>query len=818
MPRLLRVDEEIDVGDRLPVLALRDLVFFPYMVLPLLIGRPRSTAALRAAEGDGGHLLLVAQKDASIEAPGEADLHRIGTIVRPVQTTMLPDGTARVVLEGLGRARIRHFLPAEDHFRAEVVPHVEAEREQPGVPDPSELEALVRAVRRGFTEYAASHERVATELPDSILETRDRQRLAHVVSGHLLLSPNEKQELLEAPDLGSQFALLREVIGRELEILRIEEKLDRQMRSQMDSERKQLYLTEQLKAIHRELGDQGDEWTEIERALATAKLPAEARTRADRELNRLRSLNPVAPEAAVIRTYLDWIAELPWAARSEERHDVAFGREVLDAAHYGLDEVKERILDHIAVLSMVGELRGPILCLVGPPGVGKTSLGRSIATAVGREFVRVSLGGVRDEAEIRGHRRTYVGALPGRILQGMRKAGTLNPVFLLDEVDKMARDFHGDPGAALLEVLDPEQNSTFADHYLELEYDLSSVLFVTTANTLAGIPEPLRDRMEIIRIPGYLDTEKRTIARRFLWPRQLERHGLDAGRVALDDAAIDVVIRRYTREAGVRELDRRVSRIARKLARGAAEGSWSAEDERSIADSDLKDLLGPPPYLPPESDSDADRVGIANGLAWTAAGGEVLDVEVAVVPGTGEVRLTGTLGDIMKESAHAAVTYARSRASLLGLQPDFHQKIDLHIHIPEGATPKDGPSAGITMATALISALTGIPTRPDIAMTGEITLRGRVLPVGGIKEKAVAALRNGVRTMVLPVANEPDLERLPSEVREGLDFLPVREMDAVLDAVLAAAIGTRQSAKGTDDPIRPGDAGIPADPGISLSQ
>jgi len=813
MPRLRRVDEEIEVEDRLPVLALRDLVFFPYMVLPLLIGRPRSLAALRAAQDDSGHLLLVAQIDASVEAPTEGDLHRVGTVVRPVQTTILPDGTARVVLEGLGRARIRHFLPAEGHFRAEVAPHVPAECDTDDVVDPPELEALVRAVRRDFTEYARTHERVASELPESILETRDRQRLAHIVSGHLLLSPNEKQELLESADVAEHFDRLRETIGRELEILHIEEKLDRQIRSRMDSERKQLYLNEQLKAIQTELGAPSAEWSEIERALAEADLPEEARARADRELNRLRALNPVAPEAAVIRTYLDWVATLPWHARSEERHDVGYGREVLDEAHFGLDEVKERILDHIAVLSMVGELRGPILCLVGPPGVGKTSLGRSIATAVGREFVRVSLGGVRDEAEIRGHRRTYVGALPGRILQGMRKAGTMNPVFLLDEVDKLARDFHGDPGAALLEVLDPEQNSTFADHYLELDYDLSSVLFVTTANTLAGIPEPLRDRMEIIRIPGYLDTEKRTITRRFLWPRQIERHGLSPERTALSDDAVDVVIRRYTREAGVRELDQRVSRIARKLARDAAEGRSDVAGEREVGPDDLKELLGPPPYLPPETDSDADRVGIANGLAWTAAGGEVLDVEVAVVPGSGDVRLTGTLGDVMKESAHAAVTYARSRGRLLGLDPDFHQRIDLHIHIPEGATPKDGPSAGITMATALISALTGIATRADVAMTGEITLRGRVLPVGGIKEKAVAALRNGVRTMVLPTANEPDLERLPAEVREGLDFLPVAEMDAVLDAVLQR----RPQARGSGD-LPASEAGIPADPGISLSQ
>ncbi len=789
MAPIRRSDEVVEIPDELPVVALRDLVFFPYMVLPLLIGRPASLAALEAADRtEGGLLLLLAQRDPSCASPEEEDLYGVGTVARAVQVTTLPDGTRRVVLEGVGRARAIGFIAGTGGLRSRVTPFVDRECDEEGPPT-AEVEALTRSVIRQFEDYSSLHDRISDEVAPHLFDSHDRVRLAHLLSGHLLLSPPEKQRLLECDDSTLHLETLRDYLSRELEILRIEEKLDEQIRSQMDSDRRQFYLNEQLKAIHRELGvEAGEEWVELERAVGEAGLPPLALERAERELKRLRKLNPVAPEAAVIRTYLDWILALPWNARSSDHLDVARASEVLDAAHHGLGEVKDRILDHIAVLSLVGELQGPILCLVGPPGVGKTSLGRSIAAALGREFVRVSLGGVRDEAEIRGHRRTYVGALPGRVLQGMRRSGTTNPVFLLDEVDKLARDSHGDPGAALLEVLDPEQNRTFTDHYLELDYDLSDVLFVATANTLSGIPEPLRDRMEIIRLPGYLDTEKRVIARRFLWPKQRERHGLTEASVALPDSAVDAVIAGYTREAGVRELDRRISRIARKLARRHVEASAVGPSgaRREITPADLEELLGPPPYLPPESDGERDRIGIANGLAWTAAGGELLDVEVAAVPGSGEVRLTGTLGDVMKESAMAALTYARSRARMLGLAPDFHTSYDVHVHIPEGATPKDGPSAGITMAIALISALTRIPTSADVALTGEITLRGRVLPVGGVREKAVAALRHGIRSVVLPHANVPELEGLPDEVRAGIRFIPVRTMDEVLDAALVA--------------------------------
>jgi len=779
MATLRRAEDQIEVPDRLPVIALRDLVFFPYMVLPLLIGRPRSVAALAEAQAAEGLLLLATQRDPSTDDPGGDHLYRVGTVARVVQVSTLPDGTARVVLEGLGRARIKRLTTTTQALRASTALTTAHECEA-GTPLTAKAGELASNVVRLYAEYARLHERIPDELPGVLSGEGDRVRLAHLVSGHLLLPAAEKQELLETLDPAAHFALLGEFLRRELEVLRIEAKLDRQIRLQLSGDI-QPEFGPGLRAVHREPPQaEADEWSELEDTLARVPFPPQARDRAEKEMARLKRLNPVTPEAAVIRTYLDWLAALPWSGRSADNLDVAHASDILDAQHFGLREVKERILDHVAVLSLVGELRGPILCLVGPPGVGKTSLGRSIGDALGREFVRVSLGGIRDEAEIRGHRRTYVGALPGRVIQGMRRSGTTNPVFLLDEVDKLARDFHGDPGAALLEVLDPEQNRTFTDHYLELEYDLSDVLFIATANTLQGIPEPLRDRMEVIRLPGYLDTEKREIAHRFLWPRLAEAHGLGTA-VALTSDAVGEVIGRYTREAGVRELNRRLSRIARKLARGLADGGTRPE---RVDAADLREHLGPPPYQPPDRDKEAERVGIANGLAWTAAGGEVLDVEVAILPGSGNLRLTGTLGDVMKESAQAAVTYARSRSEPLGLAPQFHEKVDVHIHIPEGATPKDGPSAGITIAVALISALTDTATRADVAMTGEITLRGRVLGVGGVKEKAVAALRAGIRTVVLPAANTSDLELLPREVLDQVRFVTVRSMDEVMDAAL----------------------------------
>ena len=777
----------VELPERLPVLALRDLVYFPSMVIPLLVGRARSVVALEEAGEAEGLLLLVAQQNPDDEEPTADGLHRVGTVVRVVQSTPLADGTTRVVFEGIQRARIGRFLSGPGPFRAQVEPFPYTDQDEAA--DSAEMRALVRTVERSFREYVHLHPDLPEEVAAGVAEVDDPVRLGNLIAGHLPITAADKQEILESPSLEETYQHLRLILDRELEVVRIEDRLGQEMRRQMDDDRRQHYLQEQLRAIQKELGEGDPEWGDLETRLEGSDLPDHTRERAQREFERLRRMNPISPEAGVIRGYLEWILALPWTARSEDNLDVDHARGVLEQAHYGLDEVKDRVLDHIAVLSLVGELQGPILCLVGPPGVGKTSLGRSMATALGREFIRVSLGGVRDEAEIRGHRRTYVGALPGRILQGMRRAGTRNPVFLLDEVDKLARDGHGDPAAALLEVLDPEQNRSFQDHYLELDFDLSEVLFVATANTLAGIPAALQDRMEIIRIPGYLDTEKKTIARRYLVPSQLQRHGLDPERVRVEGAVLERIVENYTRESGVRELDRCLARIARKLARNVADRAGEKDGVLTVDSDDLKELLGPPPHLRAGLDGDRDRVGIATGLAWTSAGGETLEVEVAAVPGTGKIQLTGTLGDVMKESAVAAVTFARSRAAVLGLQSHFHRDLDLHIHIPEGATPKDGPSAGVTIAAALISALTGTPTRSDMALTGEITLRGRILPVGGIKEKAVAALRDGIRTVVIPAGNAPELERLPDEVRERVTFHTVGRMDEILELILDREVG-----------------------------
>ena len=782
-----RDNETIPTSDRIPVLPLRDVVIFPYVVIPLLVGRPASLAAIEAALAEDKILLLVAQRDGEKQEPAAADLHRTGVIGRVVQVSRLPTGTTRVLVEGIARARITRYIPSGNMLRAAVTP---APFEGPEPKDAAETEALSRRVLNSFEEYVGLHRRIPPEIVSIIQSTDSAERQAFGVAAHVAVRFELRQSLLEAETLRALLEMLAELLNGEIELLRLERKIDDDVRGAMFQNQREFYLQEQLRVIHRELGEEdGDDFAELEAQIRKKSLPRHVEERTLRELRKLRRMPPMSPEFTVARNFVDWIVSIPWTERTDEVLDVAHARTILDADHYGLDEVKDRILDFIAVMSLVGRLDGQILCLVGPPGVGKTSLGRSIARALGRKFVRMALGGVRDEAEIRGHRRTYIGSMPGRIIQAMRRAEVINPVILLDEVDKLGQDFRGDPAAALLEVLDPEQNTTFNDNYLEVDYDLSQVLFITTANSLAGIPEPLRDRMEILRIAGYLDHEKMAIARQYLLPRQIEANGLKREDVVVEPEVMMAIMRGYTREAGVRELERRIARVARKLARKRAEASPEAPDGTkpttpvTVRAADLIDLLGQPPFDPDDTSLD-DKVGVASGLAYTSAGGEVLEIEVSVVKGRGKVQLTGTLGDVMKESASAALSYARARARSLGVDPEFYRTRDIHIHMPAGATPKDGPSAGIGIATAVISALTGAPVRGDVAMTGEITLRGRVLPIGGLKEKSVAAHRNKVSEVIVPHGNARDIEELPEEVRASVRFHPVKTMDEVLAIAL----------------------------------
>jgi ATP-dependent Lon protease len=706
---------------------------------------------------------------------------------RVVQVSRLPTGTTRVLVEGVARARITRYIPSGNMLRAAVTP---APFDGPAPQDAAETEAISRRVLNSFEEYVGLQRRIPPEIVSIIQSTNSAERQAFGVAAHVAVRFELRQSLLEAETLRALLEMLGELLSGEIELLRLERKIDDDVRGAMFQNQREFYLQEQLRVIHRELGeDDGDDFADLEATIKKKALPKHVEERTLRELRKLRRMPPMSPEFTVARNFVDWIVAIPWTERTDEVLDVAHARAILDADHYGLDEVKDRILDFIAVMSLVGRLDGQILCLVGPPGVGKTSLGRSIARALGRKFVRMALGGVRDEAEIRGHRRTYIGSMPGRIIQAMRRAEVINPVILLDEVDKLGQDFRGDPAAALLEVLDPEQNTTFNDNYLEVDYDLSQVLFITTANSLAGIPEPLRDRMEILRIAGYLDHEKMAIARQYLLPRQIEANGLKREDVAVEPDVLMAIMRGYTREAGVRELERRIARVARKLARKRAETPAEASGvsegvvRYTIKVDDLKDLLGQPPFDPDDTSLE-DKVGVASGLAYTSAGGEVLEIEVSVVKGRGKVHMTGTLGDVMKESASAALSYARARARGLGIDPEFYRTKDIHIHMPAGATPKDGPSAGIAIATAVISALTGAPVRGDVAMTGEITLRGRVLPIGGLKEKSVAAHRNKVSEVIVPHGNARDIEELPEEVRASVRFHPVKTMDEVLAIAL----------------------------------
>jgi ATP-dependent Lon protease len=786
-----RDNETIPTSDRIPVLPLRDVVIFPYVVIPLLVGRPASLAAIEAAMAEDKIVLLVAQRDGEKQEPAAADLHRTGVIGRIVQVSRLPTGTTRVLVEGIARARVTRYIPAGNVLRAAAAPFP---FEGSGTQDP-ETEAISRRVMNAFEEYVGLHRRIPPEIVTIIQSTDSAERQAFGIAAHVAVRFELRQSLLEAGTLRQLLDLLAELLSGEIELLRLERKIDDDVRGAMFQNQREFYLQEQLRVIHRELGEEdSDDFAELEAQVKKKALPPVVEERTMRELRKLRRMPPMSPEFTVARNFVDWIVSIPWTERTDEMLDVAYARGILDADHYGLDEVKDRILDFIAVLSLVGRLDGQILCLVGPPGVGKTSLGRSIARALGRKFVRMALGGVRDEAEIRGHRRTYIGSMPGRIIQAMRRAEVVNPVILLDEVDKLGQDFRGDPAAALLEVLDPEQNTTFNDNYLEVDYDLSQVLFITTANSLAGIPEPLRDRMEILRIAGYLDHEKLAIARQYLLPRQIEANGLKKEEVVLEPDVLAAIMRGYTREAGVRELERRIARVSRKLARKRAEVA-GATGIQTVRVDDLKELLGTPPFDPDDTSLD-DKVGVASGLAYTSAGGEVLEIEVSVVKGRGKVQLTGTLGDVMKESASAALSYARARARALGIESEFYRTRDIHIHMPAGATPKDGPSAGIAIATAVISALTGVPVRGDVAMTGEITLRGRVLPIGGLKEKSVAAHRNKVSDVIIPHGNARDIEELPEEVRASVRFHPVKTMDEVLALALRSQVQPSGSASG----------------------
>jgi len=770
------------------VLPLRDVVVFPYVAMPLLVGRTASLAAIEAAASEGGTIFLGTQRSADTEEPAAADLHRVGTVGRIIQATRQANGTARILVEGISRARVTRYVPASGFLRAAIADDIE-----PELDDPEALHVLSRRVLALFEEYVSLHRRIPNEVVTLVQGAESIARQGYGIAAHLAVRVEVRQSLLDAPTIPKLFDALSQVLVSETELLRLERKLDEEVRGSLFQNQREFYLQEQLKAIHRELGqDESDDVLDLERQVEARKLPEIVRARTLREVRKLRRMSPLSPESTVARNFVDWILALPWTERTDDVLDVAHARRVLDEDHYGLEEVKDRILDYIGVLSLVERMEGPILCLAGPPGVGKTSLGRSVARALGRKFVRMSLGGVRDEAEIRGHRRTYIGSMPGRVIQAMRRAEVMNPVILLDEIDKLGQDYRGDPAAALLEVLDPEKNRAFNDHYLEVDYDLSQVLFLTTANYLPQVPEPLRDRMEIIRLAGYLDQEKYAIARQFLAPKQLRLNGLDPADVEWESDVIPSIVQSYTREAGVRELERRIGRVSRKLARRRAESTEAAaagsgESKRAktvLRAGDLKELLGTPPYEPPSLTFE-HKIGVATGLAYTSVGGDVLEIEVSVVGGRGKLQLTGTLGSVMKESANAALSYARARAGMLGIDRDFYRNRDLHLHIPAGATPKDGPSAGIAIATDIVSALTGIPIRGDVAMTGEITLRGRVLPIGGLKEKAVAAHRNSIRHVLIPHQNFRELEELPDEVRSGLTFHAVKTMDDVLALALA---------------------------------
>ncbi len=772
------LQQSIEIPKKIPLLPIRDIVVFPYMVLPLFVGREMSIKAIEVALEGNRMIFLSSQKDINVENPSPSDLYSMGTVGVIMRMLKLPDGRIKILVQGVSRAKTVKFLQKEPYYLVEIKTHPDAT-----VPVTLEIEALMRNVKEQIEKLVSFGKVILPDIMVVIENVDDPGKLADLAIANMGLKVEQAQEVLEITDPLQRIKRINELLGKEIELLSMQQKIQQDVRGEIDKTQREYFLREQLKAIQRELGDTDDraeDARELREKIKAAKMPEKAEKEAEKQLRRLERMHPDAAEASMTRTYIEWLTELPWSKTTKDNLDLKAAQKILEEDHYDLEKVKERILEYLAVRKLKDKMKGPILCFVGPPGVGKTSLGKSIARSLGREFVRISLGGVRDEAEIRGHRRTYVGALPGRIIQGIKTAGSNNPVFMLDEIDKIGADFRGDPSAALLEVLDPEQNNSFSDHYIGLPFDLSNVMFITTANMTDPIPGPLKDRMEIIRLSGYTEHEKLGIAKSYLIPRQLKEHGITEKNISIPDKTLLKIVEEYTREAGVRNLEREVGHLCRKVARKIAEGETG---QFSITPANLHTYLGVPKFLP-ETERKKDEVGVVTGLAWTETGGDVLYIEATTMRGKGSLTLTGQLGDVMKESAHAALTYVRSRASELGISPERFAKTDIHIHVPAGAIPKDGPSAGVTMATALASVFTNEPARRDIAMTGEVTLRGRVLPIGGLKEKTLAARRAGINTVVLPKKNEKDLDEVPKDIKKNMHFIFAETMDDVISAAL----------------------------------
>jgi ATP-dependent Lon protease len=803
-------DIEFGSGDVLPLLPLRDIVVFPHMIVPLFVGRKKSIAALEEVMNTDRQILLFTQKNAGDDDPSPESLYDVGTVASVLQLLKLPDGTVKVLVEGVSRARVRKFTEREDYF--EAVADIIDDQDD----DPVELEALARSTVSDFDNYVKLNKKISPEVVSSVQQIDDQSKLADTIASHLAIKISEKQEILGIFSVKDRLEHVIGLMESEVSVLQVEKRIRGRVKRQMEKTQREYYLNEQMKAIQKELGDGEDgkdDLQEIEERINKTKLSKEAKEKAEAEFKKLRQMSPMSAEATVVRNYLDWLLGIPWGKRSAVKTDLAKAEDILDSDHYGLEKVKERIIEYLAVQSRAKKIKGPILCLVGPPGVGKTSLGKSIAKSTGREFVRMALGGVRDEAEIRGHRRTYIGSMPGKIIQSMKKAKKANPLFLLDEIDKMGMDFRGDPSSALLEVLDPEQNNSFSDHYLEVDYDLSNVMFVTTANTL-NIPGPLMDRMEIIRIAGYTEDEKLEIAKRHLLPKAIKDHALQPKEFSINDEAVRAVIQKYTREAGVRNLERELMSLARKAVTEIMKGKRKTV---KVTDKNIDDFLGVPKFRHSEAELE-DQVGVVTGLAWTEVGGELLTIESVTMPGKGKMTVTGNLKDVMKESISAAASYVRSRAIDFGVEPPRFDRTDTHVHVPEGATPKDGPSAGVGMATSIVSVMTGIPIKGNVAMTGEITLRGRVLPIGGLKEKLLAALRGGITKVLIPEENAKDLPDIPDNVKNGLEIVPVSRMDEVLEhALVSKPVAIEWTAEDAERARRETMSGIPTESGANTA-